>query len=454
MRHPARTLHMRIALLVSLALLYLTGCATGSRSGLIPVGASRVDISPPGPVRLMGYVARAQLPAPTNITQRIHARALAIGSGRDAAILLTIDNCILPGAITEEVRSRLFKKAGIAPERVALAVTHTHSAPVLAGAAPNIFAMDMSAENDAQVAAYTRFFTDRLEQAALLALKDRRPARVSWNQGRATFAKNRRTAGGPVDHDLPMLRVTAPDGTLRAVLVSYACHCTTLGENSVHGDWAGSAAIAIEREHPGTVALVAIGAGADSNPDPRGTVELADRHGDAIARETARLLALPGTEITEAPACRLRTLELPYQPHFTRAEWERRAAESGIVGYHARKWLARIDGGQPLPATLPYPVQTWTFGDRLAMIFLGGEVVVDYSLRLKRELDATRLWVNAYANDVPCYIPSRRILGEGGYEAEMSLWYYDRPQRLAPEIEDQIIEAVRDLLPATYRSHR
>lgn len=434
-------------------LLVLAGCATWRRGpGLIPTGVARVDISPPGPVRLMGYAARAQLPAPTNVIQRIHARALAIGAGREAAVWLTIDNCILPAAITDEVRARLARRLGLAPERIALTVTHTHSAPILAGAAPNIFAVDMSAEDHAQVGAYTRFFIDRLEEAALLALKDRRPARLAWGQGRAGFAKNRRTAGGPVDHDLPLLRVTSPEGKLRAVLVSYACHCTTLGGeiNAVHGDWAGSAALALERDHPGTVALVAIGAGADANPEPRGSLALADQHGEEIAREAGRLLSLKLIELTNTPTCRLRSLALPFQPHFTRAEWERRATNSGIVGHHARKWLARLDRGEALPPTLLYPVQTWTFGDQLAVVFLGGEVVVDYSLRLKRELDATRLWVNAYANDVPCYIPSRRILSEGGYEAEFSLWYYDRPQRLAPECEDQIIQAVRDLLPPSY----
>jgi neutral ceramidase len=48
----------------------------------------------------------------------------------------------------------------------------------------------------------------------------------------------------------------------------------------------------------------------------------------------------------------------------------------------------------------------------MAMVFLAGEVVVDYALRLKWEIDQKRLWVVAYSNDVPCYIPSRRILSE------------------------------------------
>ncbi|PYK58381.1 MAG: hypothetical protein DME21_15780, partial [Verrucomicrobia bacterium] len=66
---------------------------------------------------------------------------------------------------------------------------------------------------------------------------------------------------------------------------------------------------------------------------------------------------------------------------------------------------------------------------------------------MKREFDPDRLWVTAYANDVPCYIPSRRILQEGGYEAETSLWYYDRPARLAPAVEDIIVAAVHELMP-------
>jgi hypothetical protein len=109
-----------------------------------------------------------------------------------------------------------------------------------------------------------------------------------------------------------------------------------------------------------------------------------------------------------------------------------------------------LDRGEALPTTLPYSVQTWTFGEDLAMVFLPGEVVVDYALRLKSIYDPDRLWVNAYANDVPCYIPSVRILNEGGYEAETSLWYYDRPARLAPATEDLIVNAVEAQLPAAF----
>jgi len=105
-----------------------------------------------------------------------------------------------------------------------------------------------------------------------------------------------------------------------------------------------------------------------------------------------------------------------------------------------------------VPTSLSYPIATWTFGKDLAMVFLAGEVVVDYALRLSTELDAERLWITAYANDAPCYIASKRILREGGYEADSSMIYYGRPARLMPETEEILIDTVRKLLPAEFRA--
>src|SRR5262249_31787345 len=97
-------------------------------------------------------------------------------------------------------------------------------------------------------------------------------------------------------------------------------------------------------------------------------------------------------------------------------------------------------------------VQTWTFGDKLAMVFLPGEVVVDYSLRLKKEYDASRLWVNAYSNDAPCYIPSLRILREGGYEGGGAMIYYDRPTRFAENVEDLIFAQLHKQMPEGFKA--
>ena len=105
------------------------------------------------------------------------------------------------------------------------------------------------------------------------------------------FARNRRTKGGPVDHELPVLVIKNLDGDVRAVYVSYACHCTTLSHNKVSGDWAGYAQEQIQRSYPGAIALVSAGCGGDANP--RGGAnqdETAAQHGQEISDEVNRLL--------------------------------------------------------------------------------------------------------------------------------------------------------------------
>ncbi|HYT61875.1 MAG TPA: neutral/alkaline non-lysosomal ceramidase N-terminal domain-containing protein [Haliangiales bacterium] len=420
-----------------------------------PAGVARIDITADYPIRLTGYAVRKT--ESDGVEQRLWAKALAIGSDADGpVVLITVDNCGVSALVIDEVATRLKRKATLPRERLAVCSSHTHSGPCVLGFAPNIFAMPIPAAQQATIERYTRELTDKLEQVALAALADRKPARLGWSQGKVGFARNRRTAGGPVDQALPILCVTSPDGKVRAVLANYACHCTTLGGefNKFAGDWAGFAQETIEKDFPGAVALIAIGCGADANPSPRGGADgglaLARQHGEELAGEVKRLLDGHLISIRQRLLCRFKRFEVPFDTLPTREQWEERARQDGIVGYHAKRNLERLDRGETLPTTLPYLVQTWNFGDQLAMVFLAGEVVVDYSLRLKKEFDAERLWVNAYANDVPCYIPSRRVLREGGYEAETSLWYYDRPARLAPEIEDLIVGAVHELMPKEF----
>jgi putative membrane-bound dehydrogenase-like protein len=433
----------------------------------VEIGVARHDVTPAEPIRLTGYAARK---APhVGVEQKLWAKALAIGNDRDgAAVLITLDNCGVAEETYREVGRRLARH-GVQQDRFTIACSHTHSAPATKNWAPNIFVQDLPAEQQSAIDRYTDDLINKLEQVALEALKNRQAGRLSWSQGRVGFAKNRRvmrgnTAGfgdnatAPVDHALPVLKAEAADGKMLALVANYACHCTTIGGefNHVCGDWAGYAQEAIEREHPGAVALVTIGCGADANPSPRGGADfglaLAKQHGESLAAEVKRLLGLTFTPVTNQLRAAIKEIALPFGPHFTREQWLARSTNGGIAGYHAKKWLARLDRGEKLPESLYYPITTWNFGDDLALVFLPGEVVVDFALRLKRQLDAQRLWVSGYANYVPCYIPSRRILAEGGYEAEDSLWYYDRPARLSTNAEDLIIRTVEELLPKSFQA--
>ncbi len=428
------------------------GAAEPERNSTYSVGAAKIDITPDYPIRLSGYGSRTNVN--NGVAQRIAAKALAIGSDAEGpAILVSVDNCGVPASIRDEVIRRLTVKSKVRGERLAITSTHTHCGPMLLGVLPNLFGNDIPAEHLTAIERYTRELTDKIVQVSLQALANRKPSRLAWGIGKVGFAANRRTYRlKPVDHELPVLRVVGADDKVTALFTSYACHCTTIAIDSIHGDWAGCAQEALEREFPGAIAMTALGCGADQNPTPRRTMELVVQYGESLAAEAKRLASQTLTPIQGTLECRLERIDLAYDKLPSRLEWQALAeSKTTAVAYQARKNLARLDRGELLPTHLPYLVQTWSFGRDLAMVFLAGEVVVDYSLRLKQEYDPQRLWVNAYANDVPCYIPSRRILEERGYEGEGAMVYYDRPTRFASDVEDRIIGAVHRLLPSTYR---
>jgi len=413
----------------------------------LKVGVAQIDITPEYPVRLHGFGFRRE--ESEGVRQRLFAKALVIDDPANGpAVLITVDNLGVPKTIRAEVARRLAEPMRLQRERLTVTATHTHCAPMLEGVAPTIFGTDIPEEHRAHIASYTREFTSKLVEVAVAAYRNMQLSTLEWVPGHADsgFARNRRTPGGPVDHDLPMLLVRAGDHSLRAVWFSYACHCTTLSDNLIDADWAGYAQAAIQSRHPGAIALASIGCGADANPEGRDRpdkVAVAKMHGESIANALTFATGIPISAPLEISAVDLR---LPLDTPRTRAEWEERAKDTGALGYHARVNLARLDRGETLPDAIDYSVQTWRFNKQLAIAFLPGEVVVDYSLRLKRDLE--KIVVVAYANDAPCYIPSERILREGGYEGGDAMIYYDLPQRFAPGLEQKIVDAVEKQLIA------
>src|SRR5262249_6184607 len=155
-----------------------------------------------------------------------------------------------------------------------------------------------------------------------------------------------------------------------AVLFGYACHCTTLGGefNRICAEWAGYACDDIERQSPGAVAVAIIGCGADANPEPRRNLDDAKQHRAATAADVNRLVAAKSglAPLAGRIAGKIRRLELPLEPPPDRAALAARAARPGAEGYFARTVLERLDRGESIPTSVPYVVQTWSFGDDMA----------------------------------------------------------------------------------------
>lgn len=436
-----------------------TGSKTNNSKGTIQVGVAEIDITPEGPILLAGYGGRKS--ESEGVLQPLRAKALAFGSdAQGPSILVTVDLIGIQYYMTKEVARRLSNKIGIDPSRFVISAAHTHTGPEI-GNLLNHFSRQLPPEEIGRIDKYLEVLTNKLEQVSLEALKARKPARVEWGQGEVYFAKNRRKVvnekvGPVVDNALPILKISDLDGKLRSVLVSYACHGTTLGGdiNKIHGDWIGEAQRIIEERHKGVIAMVSLGCGADANPEPRVTnlqLDYAAQHGKEVADEVDRLLTTLLHPVTSPPLGRFKIIQLPFEHVPNVQEFVEQTNAKGSQGYFAKLALDKIARGEAIPTSLTYPITTWTFGNDLAMVFLPGEVVVDYSLRLKKELAAGRLWVNAYSNDVPCYIASRRVIQEGGYEVDYSMYSYNQPSRFQEGIEDLIVSTVHGLLPVSFK---
>jgi neutral ceramidase len=418
------------------------------------VGLARVKITPDQPVFLSGYGSRNK--PFDKVTADLYAKALALedADGR-LAVLVTTDLLGLPAAIAEPVCARLAEKAGLKRAQILLASSHIHTGPALSLKAT---AAGGQSSGDAQrTIAYTRRLQDQLVEVVVQAMKKRTPARLSWGSGVAHFVMNRRqhtprgvilgmNARGPADRTVPVLRIDDPNGKLRAVLFGAATHNTTLTGScyEVCGDYAGFAQAHVEEHHPGVQAMFVLGFAGDSDPYPRGTMELARRHGATLGEEVKRVLETKLQPIRGPLRVALSTAALPLQPPPSRSELEKQAkARSGLDASIARQMLAVVNKGDKLPDHYACPVAIWQLGNELTLVALSGEVVVDYVALLDKALGPNRLWLAADSNDLFGYLPSARVLEEGGYETRGL--YAGGIGRFSPRAQDVLVEKVREL---------
>jgi len=431
-------------------------------------GVAKTVITPEEPMWMSGYGARTAPAEGKNDDLMCKTLVLEDADGK-RLVLVTLDLVGIDRDTSGAVCETLKEKFGLERAQVAINCSHTHCGPVVG---TNLKAMySISDAQWGQVDRYTEALKAKIVDTVDRAIKDLAPSHVIWGASRATFAVNRRenkelevpkirAAGealkGPSDHDVPVLIVHEtgnlnPNGKVKAIVFGYACHATTLSFQQWSADYCGYACRELEATHSGAVALFWAGCGADQNPIPRRTLELAQTYGKQLAASVQTVLS--NTAGSAAPSLKplagkltAKYGEIPLE--FARvpdkAELETEAAKGTRYEQgRAKHLLARWAKDGKLSPTYPYPVQTWRLGDGPQWVILGGEVVVDYALRLKQEHGAERTWVAGYSNDVPAYIPSRRVLTEGGYEGASSMVIYGQPSPWAPMLEEAIVGEVR-----------
>ncbi|MGE0755675.1 MAG: neutral/alkaline non-lysosomal ceramidase N-terminal domain-containing protein [Pirellulaceae bacterium] len=421
-------------------------------------GTARAVLTPRTSVWLAGYGSKRP---PDGKLHDLWMKALALQdpAGR-RVVLVTSDFQGVPRSMSDQVFMQLREKFGLERHQVMFTFSHNHCGPRLGDDLVDYYPVE--AEQVALVDEYTQEMIARTVVLVGESLGALAPARLQLGQGRTTFAVNRRNnreadvpellakglpLAGPVDHTVPVLQVTRPDGKVAAVLFGYACHPTTLSFLTWCGDYPGFAQLEIEARYPGAQAMFVNTCGGDQNPLPRRSVELCHRYGHMLAVAVQEALTEPLRDVSAGIRSAFTYVDLPYLKVVDRGELHAAMQDANAIRARwAARMLQKLDAGESFPPSYPYPLHAWQLGTEWLVLGMGAETVVDYALRFKREF-GPGTWVCGYADDMIAYIPSHRVWLEGGYEGGSNLYEYGRPAfRWSGEIEDRIATAMRGLV--------
>jgi len=429
---------------------YHAGVSAQIRSNMgWKAGVARVIITPEQPLWMAGYANRDH-PSEGKIAD-LWAKVLALeDSAGKRVVLVTADLVGIPKTLSDLVRDRLQKRFNLSRSQIAINTSHTHSGPVLTNALVDIYPVNSSQQKD--IDEYTNQLGQKMVALVDKALHSMEPVQLYSGNGVTRFQVNRRNniestlsmqsdLNGPNDYAVPVIRVENSKGKLIAVAFGYACHNTVLAGYKWSGDYAGFAQQELEKRHPGATALFLQGCGADQNPLPRKTVQLAQQYGQELAAAVDRVLNEDMQQLSPHVATAYSEVELSLNTPPTKEELLKKAA--GSTDYQKR-WaehlIRNLDRGEALRRSYPYPVEIWALGNQ-AVIFLGGEVVVEYAIELKR-IFGPNIFVFGYSNDVMSYIPTAKILQEGGYEGATSQTVYGMPNTWRSDIQTLIVQQV------------
>jgi hypothetical protein len=451
----------------------IAGCSAPSR---IQAGAARVEITPPVPTPYnLGVEEIAH-----GIADPLYARIVYLEDDDDRVLLIAVDWEGLLRTAHDAVREAVSGSTGLPMERIVVNASHTHNA------------MWTNLDTEALLAEWGYHLVDRqyfhsavetIAAAAVRAIASKQPARLSAGSGvlrdfsvnhrtvyvkpedRARFNRDRRYPIGITDPTLGLVRIDDRNGTPIAVLHVFAAHAVvSAGPGVISGDYPGAAMRAVEKQLGGeTVALFLQGCGGNLSPVPRlvgQSPAAVERAGRIFAERAAQILESSMRPLTtEGFAFGVRQVKLPLVPlnGFGSLEALEQAFIDAATTYQARRAQGLRGRYEPMVAladrlTLARNVEAWSryeisalrFGSRLSMVFLPGEAFIEQALELRERIGTEYVFVAAYNDSTPVYIPNPVAFEEGGYE--VGPWCYSTPETGKVMVE-AALELARSLEP-------
>ena len=218
----------------------------------LQAGFSRVNITPALGTPLSGYYVSRYA---QGVLDQLEINALALSAGENTVVLMAADLCMLYNPEQEALCQAVCAATGLKPHQIVIHATHTHTGPVVNMEGKDRLAVDTDAEE--LILEYFRFLCRKMADAAVMALADRKPAKMGWGIGNApniAFVRRFRMKDGKVrtnpgvgnpdilhpigdvDERVNVLRFDREGGET-IVLANMGCHPDVVGGSLVSGDW-------------------------------------------------------------------------------------------------------------------------------------------------------------------------------------------------------------------------
>ncbi|HHW27668.1 MAG TPA: hypothetical protein GXX23_10115 [Firmicutes bacterium] len=190
------------------------------------VGFSRQDISPPIDTQFGCFVTERQIRV-IGHHDPLWASATVISHGNDTVALVSCDLALMTSSVVHRARKIINGRTGIPESNVLISHTHVHSAPGGTGTEAATPGVDPDYFGEP---AYTGLVMDRIAKAVEEAFASMEECELKvTSQPIEGIGTTRDRREPPYQPYAGLLEFVRPDGTVKAVIISYACHPSIVG---------------------------------------------------------------------------------------------------------------------------------------------------------------------------------------------------------------------------------
>jgi len=415
-------------------------------------------ITPDIPVALVGFSFR------NHKGEGIHDDTYAsvvVMQANEPVIIIALDVCFGDLNFANGIKEAIREKYGLSQDKVIINYSHTHSAVAIMGEGAERASVQGNDEDYAEKIKYYIMVKSKIMGMLEKGFANLTEGDIYICKGESTFGVSRRYPSDEgilwkpyfnedfMDKDLFLLKFVDSDGRIRGLIYNYACHPTAMGSNNylVSADFPGVVRRVLEEENPGMSVVFLQGCGADIKPyisaeDGRFkgcTFDELEQAGRRLANEITQYISRPEWRRINA-AFRTGFSEVKlYTEVWDKAKWQTVLDDPKEPDYRKKsieKLLIDMKENR-VKNYLPFYMSFLKLDEKTCFICMENEVVTDIGKEIKNLFDEDVITL-AYSNSRSCYIPTKKIIQDGGYEGESF-----KAARLAgpfvPEIEDIIV---------------